>query len=239
MKNIGENRESIFDVDSSLVAVAHELKSPLALIRQLSLFLENEQEIDRDYLRQITLTSERAIRIANDLSKVSRLEQLELDLEPINPSEVCKQVVYELADYYELYNKTISVSGKQKANYLAVANYDLLRSILIQFCDNALHYADQNRPVELEINKLAKKNVVRISVRDFGPRLPLQVWRGFKKRTEVIPQKLSSRPLSSGIGLYLASQFATAMNANIGTVSHADGATFYIDLEISKQLSLL
>lgn len=239
MKKTGENSKTFFDVDSSLVAVAHELKSPLALIRQLSLFLENEQEIDRDFLHQITLTSERAIRIANDLSKVSRLEQLELDLEPISPSEVCKQVVTELADYYKLFDKTISVSGKQKTNYLAVANYDLLRSVLIQFCDNALHYAEKDRPVELEINKLAKQNVVRISVRDFGPRIPLQVWRGFKKRAEVVPQKLSSRPLSSGIGLYLASQFATAMNANIGAVSHADGATFYIDLEISKQLSLL
>lgn len=233
------NLEEIFDLDSSLIAISHELKSPLALIRQLSLFLENSEKIDKKYLNQITLTSERALRIASDLSKASRIGQLELDLEPIRPIEVCKSIVKELRPYYKLYNQKITVKGANKSNYLAIANYDLLKSILINFCDNAMYYADNINPVEIQINKLKNKNVIRISVRDFGPRLPIDVWRSFKNRSMPKPQKISSRPTSSGIGLFLSHKFANAMNAQIGAISHSDGATLYVDLEISKQMALI
>ncbi len=232
------NFNDLFGLDSSLIAISHELKSPLALIRQLSLFLEETDQPDKKLINQITLTSERALRLANDLSKAARINQLEFDLEPVSPVEVCHKVAADLAAYYQIYGNKIKIKGAKRNNYLAVANYDLLRSILIHFCDNALAYADQ-KPIELEVNKLKKQNTIRISVRDFGPRLPLEVWRSFKKRTAWQPQKISSRPTSSGLGLFLAHRFADAMNAQVGAISHSDGVTFYVDLELSKQLTIL
>ncbi len=230
-------KKNEFGLDQSIV-VAHELKSPLALIRQMSLFL-NQTDLEpykrRKYLNQIIATSERALRLSSGLTQAANLSQLELNLEPINVVELCKQVEIELDPLFMLHNKQLLVRKKRR-QYLAVADYHLLKSIIIHFCDNALHYADKNHPVKIEIAQA--KQAIRISVKDRGPRLPIEVWRGLNSRI-LMPQAISSRPQSSGLGLCIAQQFAEAMSARIGACSHSDGASFYIDLMISKQLSLL
>ena len=53
------------------------------------------------------------------------------------------------------------------------------------------------------------------------------------------PTTINARPQSSGLGLYIASQFADCMNGKIGFIRHRDGSTFYVDLQASRQLSLL
>ncbi len=226
------------DFDSqSLTTVAHELKSPLALIRQLSLFLENGDltpEMSKKLLKQITATSEKALRLAGDLSKINN-RQLEFDLEPINPLIICKEVTDELDLWYKIHQKKIKVKTKSK-NYLAVANRELLKSILINFCDNALHYANQNSTVELKVTRNNDK--IRLAVRDYGPKIPKKIWRQINQQ-KISPQKLITRPESSGLGIYIASEMAHQMNAQIGLISHQDGATFYVELNNSKQMSLI
>lgn len=228
--------------DATLLAMAHELKSPLCLIRQLSLFLEkNELPVaeSRHYLDQITLVSERGLRLVSDLSKVSQVDQLGFELEPLSPAEVCRQVAQEIAGFYQLNGCQLKLNVNQRQHYLAMANYGLLKSVLVNFCDNALYYSDQSHPVEMSVSLHKKSQKIRVAVRDRGPKLPKAVWRGLKGRQPIGLQKMSSRPLSSGLGIYLAGRFAAAMSAEIGGVAHSDGATFYIDLNVSKQLSLL
>ena len=227
----------ILDLGQNMV-VAHELKSPLALIRQMSLFLAQNQlepAQSQRYLQQIIATSERALRLTNGLSRLANIEQLPLSLEPINVVELCKQVETELSPLFQLHHKRLMVRKKRR-QYLAVADHFLLKSVLIQFCDNALHYADARHPVKIEIAQM--RQTIRVSVKDRGPRLPTTVWRQLNANC-LTPQAISARPQSSGIGLCIAQQFAEAMSAHIGAQSHADGVSFYIDLTISNQLSLL
>ena len=55
--------------------LAHELKSPLVLMRQLALSmdLENPAKLERTQSQMISV-SERALRQVNDLTKIARLE---------------------------------------------------------------------------------------------------------------------------------------------------------------------
>jgi hypothetical protein len=50
---------------------------------------------------------------------------------------------------------------------------------------------------------------------------------------------LSNRPHTSGVGLIAARRLAELMDSVVGTIRHHDGATFYIDLRVSGQMSLL
>ena len=52
-------------------------------------------------------------------------------------------------------------------------------------------------------------------------------------------KSIKTRPDSSGLGVYIAAQFARAMGAEIGLIRHRDGVSFYIDLVKSGQLSWL
>lgn len=224
-----------------LVTAAHELKSPLSLVRQLALGLEagniDAAEQDR-MLRQIVLTSERALRLTTDLSRSSRLEDSIFDLEPINPQQLCEEVAHELAPLYAARGRQIQVASHQRS-MLVVANYDLLRRIMLNFGDNALHYTDSSEPVQLRARVHDAGKRIRLGVRDYGPAVPVDAWRRLQDSLGTNTQVLHSRPQSSGLGLYVAGQFASAMHGRIGATRHRDGATFYVDIDASTQLSLL
>lgn len=232
---------SLVDGLSSVVAAAHELKSPLALVRQLSLMLEmGELSPDESHrlLRQISLTSERALRLTSDLTRAARLDGAMFDLEPINPIQLCEDIVHELTPLFAAHGRNVHLRGRRNP-LLLVANRDLLRRIIINFSDNALHYSLEGSPVEIEVRSLQAGQVIRLGVRDHGPAISNDIWKSLRTKLSVAPQPVHSRPQSSGLGLYIASQFADAMNGSIGVTRHHDGATFYVDLSASRQLSWL
>jgi K+-sensing histidine kinase KdpD len=236
--NGGGEREQLLAVDSSLVAVAHELKSPLALIRQLSLFLDETTDTRerREVVAQLGLASDRALRLVADLTKAARLQDAMFELVPVNPYQVCDDVLHQLRRVQKLKHAKVKRSYRSKAR-LVVANRDLLGNLLYNFCDNALHYADVSYTPELFVHGIGEH--VRVGVRDYGPSLPTKVWREVKKQGSLAPQPVSNRPTSSGLGLYIAQSFAHAMNSKLGVIRHRDGVSFYVDLPVSTQLSLL
>ncbi len=226
----------------SFVAAAHELKSPLALIRQLSLMLEdsdiNSSEQQR-MLRQISLTSERALRLTSDLTRSIRLSDALFTLEPIDPQQLCKGIINDLAPLFDVHNREIKLVSR-KHPLLLIANRDLLRRIIINFSDNALRYTESNNAIKINVAQLNSGNVVRLGVRDYGPSLSSDVLKSLA--TKIMggtPFAIDARPQSSGLGLYIASQFADRMNGKIGVIRHHDGSTFFVDLQASRQLSLL
>jgi K+-sensing histidine kinase KdpD len=233
---------SLFHDVSFFVTAAHELKSPLALVRQLALSLEagtlDPRETSR-IIRQITLTSERALRLTTDLSRSARLEDSLFDLEPLNSQQLCEEVAHELTPLYKASGREIRVASSSRRSVLAVANRDLLRRIMLNFGDNALHYADSEAPVELRASTHGHGAKIRLGVRDYGPALPNDMWRRLQAQLGTGVQPLHMRPQSSGLGLYVASQFAEAMHGTIGATRHRDGATFYVDVDASTQLNLL
>src|SRR5690606_37316080 len=140
----GSNRVQsglLFDSHAAFVAATHELKAPLSLIRQLSIALtEDDSLAAADYermLQQITLTSERALRLTSDLTRASRQAEL-FPLEPINPQQLCEEVAHELTPLFKAHNKSIHVIQRARPPLL-VGNRDLLRRVLLNFSDNALH----------------------------------------------------------------------------------------------------
>jgi len=226
----------------SIVAAAHELKSPLALVRQLSLMLETGDlplADQKRMLRQISLTSERALRLTSDLTRSVRLSDALFKLEPINPQQLCEDIVRELAPLFTAHNRDVKLVSR-KHHLLLVANRDLLRRIIMNFSDNALHYTENDSAVEIKIVSLKSGNIIRLCVRDYGPALPIDTLKSLQgKLANCAPTPVHARPQSSGLGLYISSKFADAMNGRIGVTQHRDGATFYIDLQASQQLSLL
>lgn len=225
----------------SIVAAAHELKSPLALVRQLSLMLEtgdvSEAERKR-MLRQISLTSERALRLTSDLTRSARMADAMFFLEPINPQQLCEDIIHELLPLFLAHDRDLRFVP-HKHPLLLVANRDLLRRIIMNFSDNALHYADGGTAVEIRIGSLKSGSIIRLSVRDYGPALSADVIKSLRGKLASASTSVHARPQSSGLGLYIAGQFADAMNGKIGVTRHRDGATFYVDLNASRQLSLL
>ena len=224
-------------------AAAHELKSPLALIRQLAIALE-QGGLTRDeislYARRIQLTSERALRLANDLASAGTVDELVplFPLEPVNPSAVCQRVAFELQPLFQEQGRHIE-ARYHRQSLLCIANADLLGRIVSNLADNALKYAPESASVKLETTTARDGSTIRIAVRDYGPGLPAGFWQQLTRSATKRHMPITRRPDSSGLGLFLSSQFAEAIQGKLGVIRHRDGTTFYIDLMGSTQMSLL
>lgn len=223
------------------ITAAHELKSPLTLLRQLALTLE-EGELNTTELAELAarmrLTSERALRLTTNLTKTARLEDGLFILEPFNPLSLCEEVAQELQPLYQARGKRLELVGRTKP-MLGIANRDLLRRILLNFADNALYYSDGKSPVTIAASTREKGQQIRLGVRDHGPMIPTKVWTTLGRNMGRDAQLLHNRPESSGLGIFITKQFADAMQAEVGVQRHRDGVTFYVDIAASTQLRLL
>ncbi|MDO8335319.1 MAG: HAMP domain-containing sensor histidine kinase [Candidatus Saccharibacteria bacterium] len=220
----------------SLVALSHELKAPLALMRQIAMASEHYSETERETaFERIRLTAERSLRLTEALTRSYRTEELES--EPINLGRLCDEVALELTPLCRELGQDISVKTP-KQSILAVGNRELVSSVIFGLCDNALNYGQAAAPIELKIQR--DGDDAKISVRDYGPSLLKSELAKIKSKLGNSPQAVSSRPGSSGLGLYIASQFAQAMDGQLGVTSHKNGGqTFFIHLPQSFQMALV
>lgn len=226
--------------DSTLaMAAAGELLSPLILLRQLGLAVSADTvtEDERQLLgRRLTLTTERALRMAAGFS-MAATDQQSLSFEPINPVGICQEVIHELMPLFVAHGQTIVLQPRTRAPLL-VANRRVLQQILLSFGDNALHYGSPSHPVRMTIS--GHGAFVRIGVRDYGPAVPIDVWQQIEGRvTRHAAAPIATRPTSSTVGLIAARRLAELMDSAVGLIRHRDGATFYVDLRVSTQMSLL
>lgn len=222
------------EVDGILVA-AHELKAPIAVMRQLALGLSDLDDRNEHMRSQMVEVSERAIRQVNDLLKIRKLSEGLFEMEPVAVRAVCDDVTRELQCLFEHNRRELCVKYANRAR-LVTANRELLHSVIYNFLLNAMHYSGAGMPAELTVRESRDK--VKVEVRDYGPALPTDVWREMKRGFVSKPISVAMRPGSSGLGLYIASKFSRYMNAAVGAVRHRDGTSFYVELPISKQASL-
>lgn len=224
----------------SVIVAAHELKSPLALIRQMSLLLESTDNLSADrrekLQKQITTVSDQALSLVSDLSRSANLSPSLFPLEPVNPLSVCRQIASETKALEGFYNKNITWPKSRRRSELMVGNRELLTRILSNFINNAIRYSEGGVDIQVKVSRRGKN--MRLGVRDFGPKITK---RDYQKMVDSIENKKTARtrPDSSGLGVYVASQFAKSMGGEIGLLRHSDGLTFYVELPISQQMSLI
>ena len=222
------------EVESILVA-AHELKAPLAVLRQLALSFDEMDDKGEHIRTEMVSVSERAMKQVNDLTKIRRLEEGYFALEPVSVREVCFSASREL-DYLFKYNQRELFVNFRNREKLVTANRELLYSVVYNFLLNAMHYSGNETRAEMIIKDSGER--VKVLVRDYGPALPMDVYREMKRGWIEKPTSIAMRPGSSGLGLFIASKFSKYMNAEMGAIRHRDGTSFYVELPVSKQARL-
>ena len=209
-------------------------------MRQLALTLDpNNPAETKEYQAKMVSVSERALRQVSDLAKIARLEDGLFNMEPVAVRGVCDEVTSELQYLFRFNSRRLRVkySNHQK---LVIANRDLLHSVIYNFCVNAIKYSDSSTASTLTVSdhKTSDNQSVRIVIRDFGPALPIDIYRKLVSNQLEAPTSISFRPDSSGLGLYIATKFSRFMNANVGAIRHRDGTSFFVELPVSNQGTL-
>lgn len=224
----------------SVLAAAHELKAPLVLLRQLSYQLEASGELNaqqRTVQERLRLTSERALRLVENITQSGRLEETLFALEPLQAHSIWRQVADEINPLAHQMDQKLLLRIPKKP-LLVVAHPELLPAILMGLCDNALSHNPSGGQITLSA-KQTHESVV-FSVRDRGPTIDAKAFRELETRLGRAPQPLGARPGSSGLGLWIAGSFAKAMASTLSVTRHRGGGmTFSLHVPVSGQLSLL
>ncbi len=222
---------------SGVLVAAHELKAPLGVIRQLALTLQlAESKAMRTRLEsQLIRTTEQALKQVEDLAKIPQLQKEQPVFELVSVRAICNEVIHEVRPLFCQEQRRLQVAYHNRTK-VAVTNQNLLRSVIYNFCTNAMRYSDQESESQLTVQDYHDK--IRVSVRDFGPALPQSIWRKLQGGHINQPLPVAMRPGSTGLGLYIVSQFTQVMRANFGAIKHVDGTSFYVDLPALEQPGL-
>lgn len=223
----------------SVVAAAHELKTPLVLMRQLALQLAESETRDprtRVIHERMRLTAERSLRLVDGITRAASLEQSMLESEPIELQSLLSAVAHELSPLAGELGHAFNVRTPRRAICL-VGHREFLSALMLSLCDNALTYSQPGEPIVL--SGMIRDNKVRLAVRDHGPVMSKS---RFSQLTGKLgqPQKPSGHARSSGLGLWIADSFAKVMESELMVERHRGGGlTFSVELPRSQQLSLL
>lgn len=222
---------------SPILVAAHELKGPLATLRQLAYSLDYADKSDVSRIQhQIIEVSSAALKQVEDLTKIARLESGLFQLEPVSIRCLCNDIANELEALFSSNGSKLLVRYTNRSR-LVIANRGLLHSIIYNFCLNAARYSARDTRARLSLKNHGRSHV-RFTIRDYGPSLPTDIWQSLNHGSVMEPTNISMRPGSSGLGLYIASKFSNYMHAKIGAIRHRDGVSFYVDIPVSCQTSL-
>lgn len=232
------------DYMQSLVAAAHELKTPLAIISHLASAMEDESyatpEQRRAGLQRIQLSAERTMRLIQGLTTSYRLNEqqlsLSLNLQPVNITQVCEEAAHEITPFADVHNQSLQLQLGQRSQ-LVVGDRELLHGVLFNLLDNALRHTPPEATVRMHIRR--RTELVRVCVHDSGPGIQPSDMTQLRQRLGKQTQPIVTRSSGGGLGLYIAQQLAGAMGGRVGVGAVKSGADFHVDLLHSRQLSFI
>ena len=217
--------------------VAHELKTPIALIQGYAEGLKDNVSEDsetRDFYCEViidesnkmnklvkNLTTLNQLEFGNDEVSMERFDIVELINNYINSSEIL------------LRQNAINVSFAQKESVYVWGDEFKIEEVFSNYFSNAVHHCapspEGGKRIDIKIEKL--ENKARISVFNTGTPIPDEsldrLWDKFYKVDKARTHEYGG----SGIGLSIVRAIMEAHNNNYGVENYENGVSFYFELE--------
>ena len=221
--------------DEFVALISHDVRTPLtSIIGYVELALDKDVEppLDeerRSYLDVVSRSSDRLMRIVDDLLFVARLQAGRLVLEPLqlDLAEVALQAVEEARPRAERKGLALSFSGDGQVPVEAD------RGRIFQLLDNLISNAIKFTPEggRVDVRALPTPGGAMLEVSDTGIGLPPAELELVFERFFRSSQAVSSQIPGTGLGLFITKAIAEAHGGHI-SVSSREGAgtTFRIEM---------
>lgn len=214
---------------------AHELRSPLGIIRGYSSMLSEGllPEADRGVaLTRIADKAEEMARLISEMLETARLETLglELELEPADLLGVVDDAVESMRPLMAPDHQFVHATNRDQV--AVVADRRRLITMLTNLIDNAIKYSPAGG--EIEIGCEHDDRVASITVRDHGIGINAEQAHLLFTRFGRLVTPETSHIRGTGLGLYLARETARLHGGDIAVTSTpGGGSTFTVTLPIA------
>lgn len=218
------------DIESFTYSVSHDLKAPLRHINGYSQILleEYDEKLDqqgKNYLNRIRNGAEQMSHLIDDLLKLSRISQSEVNRSPTNLSRIAGDINKNLVSSYS--NKTVDVVIQP--NIISNCDYSLINIALTNLFDNAWKYSSKNPDACIKFSHAIIDGEDIYSISDNGIGFNMQ----FADRLFQPFQRLHTNQdyEGTGIGLVIVARIIQLHGGRIWAESEVDsGTTFYFTL---------
>ncbi len=193
--------------------VAHELRTPLAIMRTQLDNLGN-----REMTGALTRDLQAMSRLVSQLMESTRLDNLSLDTdERVDLREICAGVATMLAPIAIREGGGIELTGSQKP-VMVFGNAHSLELAVRNLVENALRYSDRGTSVIIDV-----RNQPAVSVINKGPGIPADRRDAIFERFE----RADRRGGGAGLGLSIVKRIVETHNGTIDVGDAPDGGTIF------------
>ncbi len=220
-----------------LADAAHELKTPLAVLRAHWEEELNNSQLSGDVRKKLAHDVEllsRLNHLINGLLLLSKTENISADFsfEPIVLEEMLKEVVSDASVLAVAKNQTIEMAHPDSATILG--DPERLYQMIFNIVENALKYAPAGGKIKIETKK--RDGRVEISVADNGPGIPAEDLPHIFERFYRVKKDRSRETGGSGLGLAISQLIAKIHGGKITVTSKVGkGSRFVITLKSAQE----
>lgn len=212
-------------------AVAHELKTPLGIIKTHNEGLQDNIDKDKEieYRNVINNEINHMDSLILDLLQLSKLEskRMELKLEEIDLVELAHNQKLKLQNLYQKKNITFEILSNDEV--LVYADLKLMMLVYSNIITNAIKNVRDNGNIKIEIEQA--KNMAIVKFINNGPKLTQaeinNIWDTFYMKDKSRKHELGS----TGLGLSIVKAILELHNAKYGCENIEDGVCFWIAIK--------
>jgi len=221
--------------DEFVALISHDVRTPLtSIIGYVELALDEgtQPPLDverRRYLDIVSRSSERLMRIVDDLLFVARLQAGRLLLEPskLDLAVIARQAVEEARPRAERRGLTLSLLGDDQVP--VEADRGRMFQLLDNLVSNAIKFTPEGGRVDVRASRTEDGAVLEVS--DTGIGLPQSELELVFERFFRSGQAVSNQIPGTGLGLFIAKAIVEAHGGQISASSRdGPGTTFRIEL---------
>ena len=219
--------------------VSHELKTPLSAIKAYAetLLMGALDDPDARY-RFVTSIGEQANKLEQLIRGVMQLSRIQsmpekLSLSPLTLAELVGSVVREHQTVAEANQITIDnqlANAPDQTNWIVLAEFDALRTILGNLLSNAIRYSKCGGQVTLKAE--SNNDRIELLVIDQGIGIPAQDLDRIFERFYTVDKARSRESGGTGLGLAIVKHLTIAIGGSIRVQSELGvGSTFRLSLQ--------
>jgi signal transduction histidine kinase len=219
--------------------VAHDLQNPITAVRGLAEVL-CDTSIEKDQIppvvQQITLTTDRMLRLVTNLLDSQRLETgaVQLHLAEVDIVPLLERTVQHYAA--QAASKGITIHHNSNAvPILVIADEQALAQVLDNILSNAVKYSPHGKNVFVRMNTSSDR--VRIEIQDEGEGISKDDMQKLFGKFARLTARPTGGEHSTGLGLSIVKKMVRAMNGRVWCESEVGkGATFIVELHGSSNI---
>ncbi|MBD2437982.1 response regulator [Nostoc sp. FACHB-110] len=242
LRDVTERKQIERMKDEFVSVVSHELRTPLTSIHGslgmlTSGLLKPDSEQGKRLLQIATDSTERLVRLINDILDIERIEsgKVKMERETCNLEDLIQSAVNVMQPLAQKAQVNLSVSSLSVRLW---ADPDRIVQTLTNLLSNAIKFSPPGETVNLEIQP--QQDEVVIQVKDQGRGIPADKLDSIFERFQQVDSSDSRNHDGTGLGLAICKSIVQQHGGQIWVESTVgEGSTFYFTLPVQKTAKLL